>query len=252
MCAELGALPLCTCNSCGGTKTHEGDHLGEVLNGESPAKTTTTAMKGVKRPLVGRDNRAPSKWVKEEVKKERVEKEGDLETLSMKKLTATECVLCPKHVNPKSVPVPLIHIGKYRTFEVHKKQHLTDSNDLARLHDFITRELEHVRQSGDQPPVISLEESSQEKEGELLACDEICSGFTQLNPDRRCIDSTDAMLWIERGERKLFFCKATHLTRFLAKERQRKEKEKRKRKRKKRKRRRKRKKEQRIVSNFNS
>src|SRR4051812_1701950 len=109
MCFNMGIVPLCTCNTCKGSRAHEGDGpAGEVA---------------VKK--LAQEDR-PNKKIK-------VEPEASNETKDARPKVETPvlqgkcCIFCNK--KGSQTPFPTIHIGQFRKVVICKKAHLVDPED---------------------------------------------------------------------------------------------------------------------------
>jgi hypothetical protein len=104
---------------------------------------------------------------------------------------------------------------------IHMKKHLTVPADVAMIVATIDKEVKWLREHGDKIVDDEWLSSSQgdkkeeeEEEGKLF--NKQCSGYKDLNKGIRCSEKTDGWIWIEmKNNTKKYFCKGTHLTRYL-------------------------------------
>jgi hypothetical protein len=120
--------------------------------------------------------------------------------------------------NEKNTGLPTIHLGKYRTLKLCKKQHLTNPEECNKVENFIDLELTKIHEKGDVSANV-LECGSQEESPSELQALKKCSGYLNLIEKEKCDLFTDGFLYLQiekDNETELYFCKASHLVRYLA------------------------------------
>ncbi len=86
--------------------------------------------------------------------------------------TGSKCIVCGVKKSPSQVPVPLIHVGKYRTFAIHKS-HVTAQDDFPEVIKFVeelavVKEKETAVEQGDYLKDSQDKEEEEEEEVENL------------------------------------------------------------------------------------
>lgn len=149
----------------------------------------------------------------DELKKQKEEKKTTTKKLLHSQLAGKSCLLCKTKRSPSNSHIPLISVGKYKTVLLCKKSHLTDEQDSARIVEFLDDEVTRIRETGDSRSNILQERSEDETEEEHQE-ENHCSGYLDLDGER-CNLGTDDSLSVEYKKKKYFFCKGSHLVRFL-------------------------------------
>lgn len=188
-CLEvLKMIPLCTCNKCEGKRQHEGD------------------------TFVGAESKKRRLSAVEQLEEEKSQGSG----LSTPQMHGRYCVLCPEKRTTASVTtIPSIAIGLYRVFRICKKQHLTEKEDPDLLLKYIEQELKFIREKGDTKTNVLMTASDDEEEIEESS-GQICGGHCDVeHKPKKCESATDNKLWIEESSGRRYFCKASHLLRYL-------------------------------------
>jgi len=132
--------------------------------------------------------------------------------------------------------IPFVEVGKFRTFKVCKKAHLTDEDEALWLSNFLDAELEIVKQTNDAKEHVLLTGDENEDPQTplrllsivfalcLLTClfsnptppDLVpCSGYCNLTTKDPCQQMTAPVMKITHKDHTLFFCNGRHLMRFL-------------------------------------
>lgn len=64
-------------------------------------------------------------------------------------MTGKDCCICKQHKAQSSVTIPYINVGKYRTFMVCKKQHLSNMKEMKNFSESIDQEVKDIQKNGD-------------------------------------------------------------------------------------------------------
>lgn len=136
--AEYGCLPPCTCNTCKGRKTHDGDTMDNIDTG---AKSEFSMRKESKTPTTLKPQVQQQKESKEE--------END-KPLAVSQMIGKCCVVDGKTKAPSACPVPYVFVGKFTRFKICKKSHLTDDNDAKILCKIIDARAKVIKEKGDE------------------------------------------------------------------------------------------------------
>ena len=124
-----------------------------------------------------------------------------------------------KKKSPANVNLPKIYIGKYIQLMICKKDHIKHIDEGDKIGNIIDHLLSTVRNSKDTPPGGKyLRLSHEDEESELEITTQVCSGYLDPNAETKCKKKTDLYLYIyiEEGT-QVYFCKSTHLLRYLIK-----------------------------------
>lgn len=180
-CKSLGIVPLCTCPSCEGVRAHP-PPIGGVL--ESPPKKRVLEVNEIE------DDEPMSAAV-----------------LSPDQKMGKICCLC----GVKRSALPVIHVGRYRKFTLCKKEHLTNDGSANELGTLLDKELAYLRHHGDTPTSILADGSGDESK----VPSETCTGYKNLDGSKsKCGDKADFLHFEFKNEMK-WFCKGSHLVRYM-------------------------------------
>jgi len=100
----LHIIPLCTCNTCRGIKSHDGDSE----DGQSSPKRPRVMQSAYLSPPIS--------------------PKGSQTVLDDSQNIGQNCLVCGQHKSPANITIPKIHIGKYHKYMICKKSHLTERN----------------------------------------------------------------------------------------------------------------------------
>lgn len=248
-CTQLGIEPLCTCKACNCRHAHPTTSTNSVTPPVpiKPTKSTppTKQLDEGATPLNKRPKLSPHS-----TSPTNNQINHNYPALTLEAFKGARCMICTRTLAPSAVIYPYIHVGKFRVFMIHMKKHLTsdpDSDQIIRLLDqelAIVRKndtaltFEYLRDSQDSEDQEETEEhENKEKEDEEENEEEeqtptkkkkkasgkySCAGWSVLqgHNKQRCTKKNDGMLWIyadakSGSEQRLYFCKGTHLTRYL-------------------------------------
>jgi len=174
-----GEVPKCTCMKCKGLRSHDGDYL-TVQNKPS----TSTSFLPLIQPTLDPNNLTPDK------------------------LCGKECLICENRTITKSLPI--INIGRYRKVGLCKKAHITDDcNDIATKLDAI---LEKVSDCNDGKASVL---DGSDDEDLFLDYDQECKGCTTAEAGKECGKPCKALMYLNANDEKQYFCKGSHLVRYL-------------------------------------
>ncbi|KAL6070365.1 hypothetical protein QOT17_006901 [Balamuthia mandrillaris] len=224
-----GGVPLCTCNDCGGTRTHSsggpyGGQLGASPRAGGPstplsAKQQALGLGGwTQLPLLQGPNGSGVASPGGGASSSSTPTRGGVSDLHV--YTGRCCVLCNTKRSPANCPLPRVHIGRDKTLLLCKKGHIQSEEDQARLVALIDEFYASLAEHGEKKPSTGLEGSEEEEEEEEAVGDGAlyeCAGYRTVNGALvKCGKTINDLLWIENREgQKLCFCGARHLLRYL-------------------------------------
>jgi len=132
---------------------------------------------------------------------------------------------CASKKSKSNVKIPIVCIGKYRKFLVCKKNHLVLKEELSQLISRIDEELSVLDQKGDIAlDVLEKSDSESEftydKESETSTENndektKTCDGYTDLEKSTKCCTETSGFLYFEDKAETKYFCKGTHIVRYI-------------------------------------
>lgn len=141
-CKKNEIVPYCTCNTCGGTRSHAGDSLQtSIVVKEEKMEDATPIVDSVK-PAV----KVATKRAREEVEEPLTPNE---KALTLERATGKICALCDAKKAPSACLLPYIKVGKTAQFMICKKRHLCDDDIVLRLADMIDHEVKRLEIEGD-------------------------------------------------------------------------------------------------------
>lgn len=217
MCLQHGMLPLCTCNTCQGMKTHDGDCF------ENDQQTPTKRP----RPTISPSSSMNARRSTSTTMGNRISLDLDVPSavisIATSRLVGKACIICGSKRSQSNLPLPVVNIGKYRRIIICKKLHLTTESESSEITTAIDQELHNLQSHGDTKANILITGSQEEKEdedgnsdGEASTTETFCCGYKNLEQPLKCNESTHQYLWITDNKGvKLYFCKASHLLRYM-------------------------------------
>ena len=133
---------------------------------ETPAlsPSTSTPSPSSKRGRIDVDLSAEQHVEHQPKEPEKKETPTKTTNISLDQMCGKHCIVCSTYRSPSSVPLPMIHIGKFRTLMICKKQHLTNREETVIIQQAIDQETAFIRGNGD------------------IAIDEIMEGMFALFP----------------------------------------------------------------------
>jgi len=200
-------VPYCTCNTCCGTKTHDGDYIEEGKPGR-------------------REKRKLSETKFEE-------HEGSMnEMLTRQQLMGKHCIECRKGKPPSHLFIPLLNIGKFRKFMICKKRHIWDVKEAKHISEIIDKELVIINQhkANRTQNILSGSPNHESEDEKASASDEEeardtlvhkCVGYLDIEhgkedqPPTMCNVDCPSLLWFDDGDKTFYFCKGSHMIRYL-------------------------------------
>jgi hypothetical protein len=111
LCNEYGSVPLCTCNTCRGERTHPGDQLDGSNNQASTPTPSVPTFTPIKR------QRLEEEEVEEE-KTPKITESSDEDRRRSLGYHGKVCIICLKKQKCKTLPI--IRIGPYCTMTMQK------------------------------------------------------------------------------------------------------------------------------------
>ena len=187
---SIGTLPLCTCNTCEGVKTHNGDFLpSKNINSNSPSK---------RKIEVSLDS-----------------EDEDLTDFTIPMCEGKKCFLCNQSKSKSQVKLPIIHLGRFIEIIICKKNHLIDPKTFNTAQEMIDSRLNLIKSTKDKREHL-INRGPDNKDDEWVPEMKKCSGYIDIrkNSITRCEENSVAYLWIQEKEQKVF-CSGNHLLKYL-------------------------------------
>jgi hypothetical protein len=184
---KLQIDPICVCDDCKGMKVHT--VLAKRSNAEPEAEISPTKVA----KLAGKLNEAKGKVCYECGGKARASKTVGLED---------------------------IHLGKFRLYNLCKKEHVTNEEEAQKLAERLDEVLKEIKANGDSPTSSIRTSGEVEMDHEET---ESCAGFkSDVNSDTanwtiECGAACTKLMWITDRGKSQYFCKGSHLVRYFIK-----------------------------------
>jgi hypothetical protein len=127
-----------------------------------------------------------------------------------------QCLICKKSKKGKNA-LPFIRVGRYRKFLICMKKHMSTNGERERIIATIESEVNYLTANGDTKRNVVELGSDEEDESSETKAECHCSGLTKLTTaasQSKCNEPCDSLIWLEEGDSKVYFCKATHLVRY--------------------------------------
>jgi hypothetical protein len=201
-------LPLCTCNRCKGTRSHPGDQLDGSFGEEEEV------------PLAKREKEKPIHPKMEPVTAiSTTPSEPPRPVLSEASThahqhTGGNCIVCDTKKSPSAVRTPFIYLGRFMEFMVCKKEHLHIDDEYELLTKRLTTAWKLIETNGTDEPNPALRDSADA--GEVtFAQNHKCEGYTTQTGETVCGKLCKIELYFDLDNPR-YFCKVTHLLRYLA------------------------------------
>lgn len=122
------------------------------------------------------------------------------------------CFLCKSKKSSSNTGLSVVSIGKYRQITICKKSHLTNPNEEKNIATLIDKELEFIKKNKDDN-ASNLYNGSELDEDDSEEDD--CCGFLNLDDQEKCINKGKLLYFETEAKEKKYFCKTTHLIRYL-------------------------------------
>eukprot|EP01119_Soliformovum_irregulare_P021171 TRINITY_DN699_c0_g1_i3.p1 TRINITY_DN699_c0_g1~~TRINITY_DN699_c0_g1_i3.p1 ORF type:complete len:288 (-),score=29.04 TRINITY_DN699_c0_g1_i3:378-1241(-) len=170
----LGLLPICGCNSCLGTRSHNGDEVdGSFLDPRSGMRVNRDPIQGnqpVVTPSPATVTRPRNLTLPQLPRQDPLVNppQDQLSNLKPEQYEGGICAFCsPDDMKKvKKTVLPAIRMGKYRTFGICKKEHFTTEGQRMIL--LVDHVLEAINKNGDLSPNQAL--NQQDPTRDARAC----------------------------------------------------------------------------------
>jgi len=220
LCQKLGAQPMCTCDDCGGRRTHP-------YSGSPDRPPVQTAVPRFVAQVTPNENSLPGKRRRISGASSTVNLPKDSLTssqsagqavpaslLTPRQLTGKDCAICGNSKRPKN-GLPLIGIGQYRTLMLCVKSHLGEYETQAQVENLLDSELQRIEKYGDSKSNV-IQVGSDDEDVIQPPTNVTCEGLLSLEDKTVCVTSCPGYLWIKKdASSRAYFCKGSHLIRYM-------------------------------------
>ena len=202
-----GFVPMCSCSSCKGRRTHEGDFIDDDGNIDNYFKPKKRKIDNLTNINISNNNNQSNVICSNN--------ESSYVEMNSSVLTGIKCPF-DGSISRNNRNLPFISIGYYRKIMICSKRdvNVQDEQKRRQVANLIDEEAKKIKNSKNEQPIDASAPEEYKDMTDSLECIKKCSGYTQLkktkNNEDHCDKGCNKLIYIKQNNTCFYFCCGAH------------------------------------------